>query len=258
MKPSGHQSRHIVDAYRQALQPYQHMRVLAAWTAGSRLHGLADEHSDIDVIILTAPTVDDILLGHVGRPVSLHDPDITLLDPIALHHGVVKGSPNMLEWLDAPDDSLLMDTDAAATLRAARPTPAGMGTLRMLDGNIRANLHRLDKNPPEGRRLWRLRAETLRLAWTANRLASTGVTPARLDTDERDILRAIRHGRYDEDAVRLMVDHAVRARREPRLPEQADATMFKTATIGIMHGLVESWTRTLPMGTIVDRLAHVR
>lgn len=240
--------------YRRALAPYAHTRILAAWAAGSRLHGIMDAHSDLDLKILTASTRDDILLGRTGRIISLHDPDITLLDPIALHHGVVKGSPNMLEWLDMPDDSLLADTGVFATLRRARPHPAGLPTLRMLDGNIHANLHRLTGKPPAGRRLWKLQAETLRLAWAADTLARTGIMRARCDPEWRAILHAIRQGQSAPFDLRHEIGRLERERPTPCLPDTADTSRFTDATLGLMHGLVEQWTRTMSMSALCARL----
>lgn len=240
--------------YRRALEPYAHVRVLAAWAAGSRLHGIMDAHSDLDLKILTAPTRDDILLARTGRIISLHDPDITLLDPIALHHGVIKGSPNMLEWLDAPDDCLLADTGAFAALRRARPCPAGLPTLRMLDGNIHANLHQLAEKPLTGRRLWKLQAETLRLAWTADTLARTGVMRARLDLERRDVLHAIRQGRPAPFDLRHEIERLEHERPQPCLPDTADTSAFTAVTLDLMHGLVEQWTRVMPMGALYARL----
>ena len=119
-----------MNRFEQALAPHMARRVLAAWVGGSHAHGLARPDSDIDLRIVIAPDPEDILLDRADATIGLHDPDITIMTPVAFLKGVAKGSPNMLEALSLPDGCLLLDAGLPDGLK---PLAAGLATRRTVD-----------------------------------------------------------------------------------------------------------------------------
>lgn len=178
---------------------------LAVLVRGSYAHGCATSDSDVDLLAIVPPTSQQILLGETGQIVSLHEPDVTIMSPLAYARLLAKGAPNIVETLTIPSDCVLVDSPWLEGLRAHAFLSVSKGMLRMVCGNVRANLHRLDAIS-DARRQRKLLGETWRLIVSANTTLDTGVWPARLGELRLRTLRSIRCDGCDPRMLHDMSD----------------------------------------------------
>lgn len=244
-----------MDDFESALEPYGDTRALAAWVGGSHAHGLAGPGSDIDLRIVIAPDPADILLDRADATIGLHDPDISIMTPVAFLKGLAKGSPNTLEALSPPDGCLLLD---AGLLDGLKPLAAGLATRRTVDmalGNAASNLHLLERDM-DARRRRKLQAETMRLLLSVGAVCSDpgAVWPCRLPDDDLAELRAIRERGMDGEEL---------ARQLPAMREYADAHRrpasnlkavrgAEAITAGIMRDIILGTTASFPMDGVLS------
>lgn len=239
-----------MNRFEQALTPYMDRRVLAAWVGGSHAHGLARPDSDIDLRIVIAPDPEDILLDRADATIGLHDPDITIMTPVAFLKGVSKGSPNMLEALSLPDGCLLLDAGLPDSLK---PLAAGLASRRTVDmalGNVASNLHLLERDM-DARRRRKMQAESMRLMLAAGLVCADPSTPwpCRLPDDDLAELRRIRaHGMDGDELARQLP-----AMREYAAAHRRPASNTKTVreaehvTANLLKGVILGTTATFPM-----------
>lgn len=158
-----------LEAYKNTLDRYGEYPVLAAWVGGSHSHGLADEHSDLDLRLIIQPSREDVLLGEADWTRSGHEPDVTVMTPLAVLKRLLAGAPNLLEALTLPKSCILWDTGLLGDLSRIA---AGLTTCRTVDGalgNARSNLHQLESGRDfEERKRRKLMAETLRLLYSVD------------------------------------------------------------------------------------------
>ena len=158
-----------LETYKAALDRYREYPILAAWVGGSHSHGLADEYSDLDLRLIIQPSREDILLGEADWTRSGHEPDITVMTPLAVLKRLLAGAPNLLEALTLPESCILSD---AGLLGELSRLSAGLTTYRTVDGalgNARSNLHQLESGRRfEERKRRKLMAETLRLLYSVD------------------------------------------------------------------------------------------
>ncbi|PWG62079.1 nucleotidyltransferase domain-containing protein [Bifidobacterium callitrichidarum] len=131
--------------FENRLTDYGGWPVLAAWVGGSYAHGLADKHSDIDLRLIAAPTRAEILLGRADWIQSTHEPDVTVMTPLAFLNQVLNGAPNILETLALPDECLLVDESLVDQFMPLASSLTVRRTVEGALGNARANLRQLER-----------------------------------------------------------------------------------------------------------------
>lgn len=245
-----------MNRFEQALTPYMDRRVLAAWVGGSHAHGLARPDSDIDLRIVIAPDPEDILLDRADATIGLHDPDITIMTPVAFLKGVSKGSPNMLEVLSLPDDCLLLDAGLLHMLAPLAGRLTSRNTIDMALGNVKGNLHLLARDGLDERKRRKLQGETMRLLASIGHVTVGRDTdapwPCRLDDDLDDLRRIREHGMDDAELAAQLPDMGeyVKGRRL-RTPDRKAIREAERLVSGLMKGLVNGTTATFPMEGVI-------
>lgn len=193
--------------------------VLAVMVRGSYAHGCATSDSDVDLLAITMPTDQQILLGETGQIVSLHEPDVTIMSPLSYARLLAKGAPNIVETLTIPLDCVLVDSSWLTDLRAQAPLVLSKSLLRMVCGNVRANLYRVDA-VSDVRRQRKLLGESWRLIMTAYVALDSGVWLARLDDAQVCVLRWVRRCGCDAHMLTEMLDQLHERIESSGLPEK--------------------------------------
>lgn len=229
--------------------------VLAVLVRGSYAHGCATSESDVDLLVITSPSDKQILLGETGQIVSLHDPDITVMSPLAYARLLVKGAPNMVETLMTPLDCVLAVSSWLTDLRAQAPLLLSKSLLRMVCGNVRANLHRVN-TVSDVRRQWKLLGESWRLIMTAYAALDSGVWSALLDDAQVCVLRWIRRNGCDAHMLAEMLDRLCERVESSGLPEKSVNGDRVLDTVTGLYRLIVTGGRTQIVSTalVVDRL----
>lgn len=244
-----------MDDFESALEPYGDTRALAAWVGGSHAHGLAGPGSDIDMRIVIAPDPADILLDRADATIGLHDPDISIMTPVAFLKGLAKGSPNMLEALALPAGCLLLDS---GLLDGLKPLAAGLATRRTVDmalGNAASNLHLLERDM-DARRRRKMQAESMRLLLAAGLACADPAAPwpCRLPDDDLTELRRIReHGMDGEELARqlpAMREYAA-AHRRPASNTKA-VREAERMVANPLKGIILGTTASFPMDGVLS------
>lgn len=156
-----------INIYEKRLSDYGGWPVLAAWVGGSYAHGVADSQSDIDLRLVIASTRSDILLGRADWTKSAHEPDVTVMTPLAFLNRLLSGAPNAIEVLSTPEECILVDEDLLSRFRPLASSLTVRKTVEGALGNARANLHLLNRRTDFSvRKRNKVLAETLRLIRT--------------------------------------------------------------------------------------------
>lgn len=229
--------------------------VLAVLVRGSYAHGCATSNSDVDLLAIVLPTDQQILLGETGQIVSLHEPDVTIMNPLAYARQLAKGAPNIVETLTIPSDCVLVDSPWLEGLRAHAFLSVSKGMLRMVCGNVRANLHRLDAIS-DVRRQRKLSGETWRLIMSADTTLDTGVWPARLDEPRLRILRMIRCNGCDPRMLHGMSKRLRERVEASGLPEgNGIGGLALDSTVELYRRIIQGDPpRITPTDSLTDRL----
>ena len=247
-----------LETYKNALDRYGEYSILAAWVGGSHSHGLADEHSDLDLRLIIQPPREDILLGEADWTRSGHEPDVTVMTPLAVLKRLLAGAPNLLEALTLPKSCILWDTGLLGDLSSIA---AGLTTCRTVDGalgNARSNLHQLESGRSfEARKRRKLTAETLRLLYSVDYV--TGHEERGWPARVVEHVPELRKVKAEGTTLDNLHDHLDRTTENAKQHTRHDLSGYirqeATSMIVNLHaGIVEGRTFGTGMGTVEQGL----
>lgn len=180
-----------INTLKQAFASYEHRRVLAMVCTGAYAHGLADEHSPVEYLMVVAPTPEEILYGRAGWSDETAA-GATVLTPQVMLERLIAGDLTMLETLSAPTDLIVYDSGLLHALSMHAMGLGGLHAVVVAQDTVRGLLRDLsmaDRLGLSESRRHALAVEALRLTWSVRRLDQTGIWPCRLDVDDLDRLR---------------------------------------------------------------------
>ncbi|MBT1162805.1 nucleotidyltransferase domain-containing protein [Bifidobacterium sp. SO1] len=246
-----------IESYRRQLEPFADLDVVSAWVAGSHMHGLADDRSDVDVKLIVAPDASDILLQKSDWVRSFHSPDVTVMTPIPFMGQLLKGSPNTVEALTADPMLVLVDHGLLTAFRPIASRLVTGATVDMALGNARANMHMLDRRTDlDDRRRRKLVAETMRLLQNVEQTCMTGgAWPAMIPANLR-MLRGIRDGGITVPGLGREYERvaALSAARWPAPLNGETRETVESVFVDLIRRIVEGCQESTPIDELVGLL----
>ena len=169
-------------------------RIMLSWLAGSTMHGLRDENSDVDTRMIQYDDMESLLLQKKTDISHDAEHDISIISFKIFIGLLLKGAPNMLEGLLAQDECLLAHDDIADSLRAHSDKFMTYRTIMSLLGMARSNIRMMSLPQNDNiTKIAKMQCETIRELRVAQSLADDGIFLTSTDTDE---LMEIKHGGF--------------------------------------------------------------
>lgn len=218
-----------------AIPEWAKENVILMGVRGSHAHGtyIPPEHEygtdDVDVFVVTAQPAD-WYLGLAGfnpqRKEGQHfetsgsDLDVVVYDVRKFGYLLMKGNPNVHNWLWSPNDCYLLQTEASDAILERRGVFLSQRALQSTAGYASAQLHKMDhfqRNGYMGRKRKELvsrhgydvknAAHCVRLLLQGIGLARTGRVQVRWKHHQLAMLKEIKQGKWTLDKVRDYAEH---------------------------------------------------
>lgn len=217
-------------------------RCSLVWIGGSHAYGIDVKESDVDVRIMTMPTMSQLLLQADYGERHMPDSDLAVRSFIKVAGMLCNANPNMVELVNLPVECVLhCDEYGFRLLQLAPKLALSTKCASTFAGYATQQIALAERREREGDlpRMHKARAHALRVLRMGATLLESGevwVSRKGIDADE---LLSIRRGLYERGEYEALLENArhdfLRAESVTCLPEPVSVKEFRELVLPILR-----------------------